>query len=148
MTLGRAEERKVDHADRHAALRVSRHTSRVRHLRLAVPALATGLFMTYALSATPPEVDRAFLDQFSTLEDTGEGLRLARPRYAGEDLSGQPFEIAAQNASRQNGQADLIGLERPEARRLGEGGGDYRLTAEEGLYDQTRRVMSLSRSVE
>jgi lipopolysaccharide export system protein LptC len=130
------------------ALRVSRHTNRVRHLRLAVPALATGLFLTYALSATPPEVDRTFLQQFSSLQDESEGMKLARPRYAGEDLSGQPFEIAATSATRLKANEDLIGLERPEARRLGETGEDVRLTAEEGTYDQLRRVMSLSRSVE
>ena len=141
-------EASIQGEDSSAARRVSRHSHRVRHLRLAMPALAAGLVLTYALSATPPKIDRTFTEQFETLDETNEGLRLARPRYAGEDLSGQPFEIAATNATRASENDDQVQLERPEALRVGANGEEVRVRAETGVYDQAARVMTLTRAVE
>lgn len=136
-------------SDEHGvAARVYRHSQRVRHLRLAVPALAAGLALTYALSATPPRVDREFAEQFAGLETTAEGMRLARPRYAGEDLSGRPFELAAVTATRPSDQAELIGLESPLARRRTHSGTAMTVTAREGRYDERTKVMDLTADVE
>ncbi|MEM9809860.1 MAG: LPS export ABC transporter periplasmic protein LptC [Pseudomonadota bacterium] len=132
----------------HAARRVSRHTMRVRNLRLAVPALAAGLLITYAASATPPRVDRSFIMQFSSFDMSEDEVKLARPRYSGEDLSGRPFEVAANAAVRANHDPDLVGLDYPEARRLGDTGAAILVRAEDGLYDRRNRLMDLTRNVE
>jgi LPS export ABC transporter protein LptC len=133
-----------------AARRVSRHSSRVRHLRLITPALAVGLLLTYALSATPPRVDHEFLAQFSGIETTedGEGVRLSRPRYAGEDLEGRPFEVAAQSARRGQSDEDPLALDRPEARRVKPDGRTSVLRAKDGTYDQTAQLVDLIGDVE
>ncbi|MEO1657379.1 MAG: LPS export ABC transporter periplasmic protein LptC [Pseudomonadota bacterium] len=131
-----------------AAQRVTRHSLRVRNLRLAVPALAAGLFMTFALSATPPRVDRAFLLQFSTFDVTDGQASLARPRYFGEDLDGQPFEVAATSATRAASDPDLIGLDKPEARRLSQSGDTVLVRSLDGIYDRAARRMNLTRDVE
>ncbi|NNU15987.1 LPS export ABC transporter periplasmic protein LptC [Parvularcula sp. ZS-1/3] len=131
------------------ALRVTQHTALVRHLRLAVPALAVGLVITYAMSATPPRIDREFLNQFSTIEETeGEDVRLASPRYAGEDLDGMPFEMAATTARRSVDNPDRIGLDMPEARRVRQDGQATLVRAKDGLYDQAGRTVDLSNGVE
>lgn len=130
------------------AARVSRHTALVRHLRLAIPALAVGLVITYALSATPPRVDREFIDQFAAIEETDDGVRLAKPRYAGEDLEGQPFEIAANSAVRSGDNDERVGLELPEARRVRPDGQATLVRAKDGLYDQTAKRVDLSNEVE
>lgn len=130
-----------------AAQRVSRHTALVRHLRLAVPALAVGLVLTYGLSATPPRVDREFVSQFTSLEETSEGLKLARPRYAGEDLEGQPFEVAATSAIRSPGNEDQVGLEQPEAHRVRSDGQETTVKARDGLFNQASKTIDLSNNV-
>lgn len=131
-----------------AAERVARHSLRVRSLRLAVPALAAGLLMTFALSATPPRVDRGFLLQFSSLDVVDGQASLARPRYFGEDLDGQPFEVAANAATRAAANPDLIGLDKPEARRLSEAGDTVLVRSKDGIYDRAARRMNLTRDVE
>ncbi|MCQ8185826.1 LPS export ABC transporter periplasmic protein LptC [Parvularcula maris] len=133
-----------------SARRVSRHSMRVRRLRLVTPALAVGLLLTYVLSATPPRVDHEFLAQFSGIETTedGEGVKLSRPRYAGEDLSGRPFEVAAQSATRGQNDADPLALDRPEARRVKPDGRTSVLRAKDGTYDQTAQLVDLIGDVE
>jgi lipopolysaccharide export system protein LptC len=132
------------------AAQVSKHSQRIRHLRLATPALAVGLLLTYALSATPPQVDREFIEQFSGLEMTkdGEGVRLSAPRYAGEDLSGRPFEVAAQSAVRGQSDADPLALDRPEARRVRADGQTSVVRSREGTFDQDNQLVDLIGDVE
>ncbi|MEM9837949.1 MAG: LPS export ABC transporter periplasmic protein LptC [Pseudomonadota bacterium] len=130
------------------AKRVHRHSVLVRQLRLAVPALAAGLAMTYAFSASPPRVDPEFAKQFSGLDADAEGLKLASPRYSGEDLSGKPFEVAAATATRAGGDPDKMDLENPQARRISETGAVMTVRADDGLYDQDAQVMDLSSNVE
>lgn len=135
-------------APRSAADRVQRHSALVRHLRLAVPALAAGLLVTYALSATPPRIDKAFVAQFQAYDPATGSVTLDQPRYSGQDLSGQPFEVAAQSATRAEDSSDLVGLDRPEARRVGTDGKAVLVRAERGLYDQEGRTMDLTENVE
>lgn len=130
------------------AKRVHRHSVLVRQLRLAVPALAVGLALTYGLSATPPRVDPEFAEQFSGLDSDAEGLKLASPRYSGEDLSGKPFEVAAVTATRAGGDPDKIDLVNPQALRISDTGAPVTVRADEGLYDQDTQVMDLSSNVE
>lgn len=130
------------------ARQVQRHSTVVRHLRLVVPAFAVGLALTYAFSATPPQVDPAFAEQFRGLETGEDGARLASPRYSGEDLSGQPFEVAANTATRTAEDADVVELDNPQATRVTERGKTLTVTALNGEFDQGSQVMDLHDSVE
>ncbi|NRA29544.1 MAG: LPS export ABC transporter periplasmic protein LptC [Parvularculaceae bacterium] len=130
------------------ARQVQRHSTVVRHLRLVVPAVAVGLALTYAFSATPPQVDPAFAEQFRGLETGEDGARLASPRYSGEDLSGQPFEVAANTATRTAEDADVVELDNPQATRVTEQGKTLTVTALNGEFDQQAQVMDLRDRVE
>lgn len=137
-----------DRAGRDTAFKVSRHSTRVRQLRLAVPALTVGLLITYALSATPPRIDQAFAEQFAGVETDEEGVRLTTPRYSGEDLQGQPFEMAATTATRPHENPDLVDLERPEARRTRADGQESVVRSRDGRYDEAARILNLRDEVE
>lgn len=130
------------------ARQVSRHSMLVRQLRLAVPALAVGLLITYALSATPPRIDRAFAEQFAGIETDEDGVRLTTPRYSGEDLQGQPFEMAATTAIRPHDNPELVDLVSPEARRIREDGQESIVRSRDGQYDETARILDLRDEVE
>ena len=133
---------------RDTAREVSRHSMLVRQLRLAVPALAVGLLITYALSATPPRVDRAFAEQFAGIELDDEGGRLTAPRYDGEDLDGQPFELAATAAVRPHDAPEVVNLDRPEARRTRADGQENIVRSLDGTYDEGARILDLRDQVE
>jgi LPS export ABC transporter protein LptC len=130
------------------AVRVARHSTRVRHLRLILPALCVGLVLTYALSATPPRIDQQFAQQFAGIEVNDDGVRLARPRYSGEDLSGRPFEVAANSAVKRGEGSELVDLENPEAETIGTDGLPTRVRARSGLYDETGKRLDLRDDVE
>jgi len=138
----------TNHLVTERAKQVQRHSTVVRHLRLVVPAVAVGLAITYGLSATPPHIDPEFAAQFKGLETGEDGARLASPRYSGEDLSGQPFEVAANTATRTAGNADVIELDNPQATRVTEQGKNITVTALNGEFDQTAQVMDLRDNVE
>ncbi|MBB4659351.1 LPS export ABC transporter periplasmic protein LptC [Parvularcula dongshanensis] len=124
-----------------------RHSRLVRNLRLVVPALAAALVVTYALSATPPEVDREFLRQFSDIEASSTEMRLDKPRYVGEDLEGNPFEVSAQAARRNPNTPDLIRLDNPEALRNAGTGDQIHLRAANGALDTQGKTVDLDTDV-
>lgn len=133
---------------REAAHRVSRHTALVRNLRLAVPALAVGLAVTYALSATPPRVDRDFAEQFSQIEEGSDGVRLTRPRYSGEDLSGRPFALDATSATRPGSGNENVSLEKPTAKTVNAAGEVVHVSSDTGFYDRSGKRATLTDNVE
>lgn len=124
-----------------------RHSKVVRSLRLAVPTMAAGLIATYAMSATPGQVDREFLRQFSDIEASSTEMRLERPRYVGEDTSGVPFSVSAIAAKRNPNTPDVIRLENPEALRGGGEGGQLFLQARGGVLDTVGKTVDLEDDV-
>ncbi|MEE4349124.1 MAG: LPS export ABC transporter periplasmic protein LptC [Pacificimonas sp.] len=125
-----------------------RHSRFVRHSRLALPAIAAGLVVTYALSATPPRVDVEFARQFSEVDVDSTSMRLARPRYLGEDLQGRPFEVAAQTAERNPNTPDFIALENPEAFKSIETGENAKVRAARGLMNTRDKRLDLNDDVQ
>lgn len=112
-----------------------RHTQLVRRLRLAVPALAAGLLITYALNAAPQAVDAEFLRQFSDASEPGREMLLERPRYRAETADGSPFQVSAQAARRNPDQGNIIRFDNPEAFRGDGPEGPARLQARTGVLD-------------
>lgn len=125
-----------------------RHTVLVRNLRLAVPAAAAALIVTYAVSATPPEVDMDFLRQFDGVEATSAEMRLERPRYVGQDQGGLPFEVSAYAAKRNPDDPDVVRLENPEALRAGAGGEGTRVRSRNGRLDTANKIVDLDGDVQ
>ncbi|ADM09335.1 hypothetical protein PB2503_06347 [Parvularcula bermudensis HTCC2503] len=140
-SVGRKSRRRI--SPRAAA----RHSLWVRRLRLIVPALGVGVLIAYAVSATPPTIDRAFVEEFRNIDPQSPNLRLNRPRHVGYDLEGNQVEIGAEAAERLGPDSNLITFDRPEAlRRAGEG--EDRVRARTGLFDSERNVLDLSDQVE
>ncbi|RFB05595.1 LPS export ABC transporter periplasmic protein LptC [Parvularcula marina] len=127
---------------------VSAHSQRVKWLRLIVPAIGAGVLMTYALSATPPVIDKAFMRDFANIDTDAENMRLNRPRHTGYDLEGNPFEIAAASALRNPETPGLISLDSPQAFRGLENDEDVTVRALRGLMDTEAKRLDLSSSVE
>lgn len=127
-----------------------RHSRMVRYFRLLIPAAAVGLLVTYALSATPPRVDLAFRDNFRQADVETSAMRLDRPRYAGEDLQGLPFEVAAKSAARDPNAPSLIDLENPEALRgvaQKDGTEEVTVTARSGQLNTEAKTIDLAEDV-
>lgn len=124
-----------------------RHSRIVRHLRLLVPAAGAGLVATYALSATPPQVDREFLREFAAIDTESTTMRLNRPRHVGYDLEGNPFEVEAAVAERNPDRPDLITLENPTASRRAVDGEHVNVRASSGLMDTDTNRLDLSKDV-
>lgn len=112
-----------------------RHSKLVRSLRLAVPAAAAVLLITYAMNAAPQAVDAEFLRQFSDASEPGREMLLERPRYQSETSDGSPFQVSANTARRNPDQGNIIRFDQPEAYR-GEGpDGPARLEARAGTLN-------------
>lgn len=126
---------------------IAMHSRRVRYLRLAVPAVAAGLMLTYGLSASPPRVDADFVRQFQQLDVADAHLRLDRPRHVGYDLEGRAFEVSAQTASRDPNAPDLVSLENPEAFRELDTAAQARVRASTGVMDTQANTLDLTRDV-
>lgn len=125
-----------------------RHSSRVRRLRLIVPAAAAGIIATYVLSATPPQIDRAFLEQFAEVDAESKTLRLSRPRHLGYDLEGNAFEVAALAAERRTDVPRLIDLENPQAFRGIDRDEDVAARALRGQMDTEANRLNLADDVQ
>lgn len=118
-----------------------RHTKLIRNLRLVVPAIGVALLATYALSATPPRIDREFQRAFSENNTESSTMRFDRPRYLGEDRQGLGFEVSAQAAERDPNTPDLIALENPEAFREMNTEKQAKVRARAGLLNtETNRI--------
>lgn len=127
-----------------------RHSRNVRHLRLIVPAIGAGLLATYAFSASPAAVDVGFLRNFTQTDVESSDMRLDRPRYAGEDLRGLPFEVSAKSAERDPNAPGLIDLENPEALRSVEqkdGTDAVTVSARSGLLNTEEKHVDLTDNV-
>lgn len=154
MAAGHAPLEPVDHFAPSARLSpqaAQRHSRKVRHLRLILPAIAGGLMVTYALSASPPRIDPTFVREFQQIQAEGRAMRLDRPRYAGEDEQGLPFEISAQAAEQDPNAPDLVALENPEALRnlrTDTGADPVKVRAATGLLDTQANQIALTQDVE
>lgn len=127
---------------------VAGHSKLVKRLRLIVPALGAGVIITYALSATPPTIDRQFLREFENIDPNEEALRLNHPRHVGYDLEGRPFEIAASVATRDPNRPELVSLENPEALRGLDDQESVKVRALRGQMNTATRSLNLTERVE
>ncbi len=144
-------DRFVGRSTRLSPTAAQRHSRQVRNLRLIVPATAGALLVVYAVSASPPRIDPEFVREFQQIQAEGRALRLDRPRYAGEDERGLPFEIAARTAEQNPDTPDLVALENPTALRNVEGDEGVKpvkVRAVEGMLDTERNQIALSTQVE
>lgn len=118
----------------------------VRRLRVALPVIAVVLVAAFIFNTRSNNVDPAFLKDFEDLSVSTEDLRVARPRFAGVDEKGKPFEITADSAKQRPGESDIVELEMPRAVQ-GDAQNQTVVTAEKGLYRSEMKILELEDGV-
>jgi lipopolysaccharide export system protein LptC len=129
---------KAIRATRYRAAR--RHSVLVRALRVLLPAGAAGALMLFVASSfigsggDEPEI--------GTVSLQGTTLVMNRPRLTGYDQERRPFELTAAAARQAIADPRRIVLDRVQARTELAANGWARVTADEGLYDSEREVVT------
>ncbi|MEE9329762.1 MAG: LPS export ABC transporter periplasmic protein LptC [Parvularculaceae bacterium] len=95
---------------------VREHSRHIRVMRIALPVVALGVAFGYIVLAQPAEIDPDFERQFAQLDDQDD-MRMAAPRFSGEDAKGNFFEVSADTAQHNPGEPETIALENPRAIR-------------------------------
>lgn len=126
--------------------RASRHSRRVRWLKLLVPAAAVAMMAGFVFSSwisTPASVS-------VEVEDTAfsEGkLVMANPRLEGLTSDGRPYLMTAERAIQSIDDEGVIDLESLEARMPADDGNWARVVAKAGVYDRAANTLSLSSDI-
>lgn len=118
----------------------------VRRLRFVLPVVAFGLVVALFLNAREDAGDAAFLEDFAAADATPEELQMERPRFAGVDDKGRPYEITADEARQATDSENVVDLVNPRALTKG-GEEDTLVTADKGVYRKDANELDLSQSV-
>ena len=118
----------------------------VRRLRLALPALALVLVAGLFLNTRNNKVDEAFLDDFKDLKATPDEYRMAKPKFAGVDGNGKPYDITADSASQTPGEQEVVSLVKPRAITHGPDE-ETEVSAEKGVFRSEASRLELSDDV-
>lgn len=118
----------------------------VKRLRIILPTLAVILILALLVNTNSGNRDDAFLDDFANLEATPEELRMANPRFAGVDDSGNPYDITAQFAVQAPDQREVVDLVRPRALTTGVNA-RTEITADKGVFKTEEDVLDLTNGV-
>jgi lipopolysaccharide export system protein LptC len=123
--------------------RASRHSRRVRWLKLLVPAAAVAMmigFVLYSWVSTPAAVS---IQMEGSAISEGK-LVMAGPRLQGLTSDGRPYEMMAERAIQSIDEESVIDLEGLEARMPAEDGNFARVVATTGVYDRAANTLSLA----
>ena len=120
----------------------------MRWTKRLLPVLALGLLSAVALW---PEFERAEdrgRVSFRRIAASGpEAVRVVDPRYQGIDEQGRPFNLTA-SVARQQGDANIVDLDRPRADLLLNGGEAWvMLESRDGRFDRARNHLDLAGDV-
>jgi len=126
--------------------RASRHSRRVRWLKLLVPAAAVGMsvgFVLYSWLSTPAAVS---IEMAGSALSEGR-LVMASPRLQGLTSDGRPYEMMAERAIQDIDEESVIDLEGLEARVPADDGTFARIVARTGVYDRAANTLSLASEI-
>lgn len=118
----------------------------VRRLRIILPIAAVLMVVLFIINTQSNSVDQAYLEDFKTIAESTEDLRMANPRFAGIDDEGKPFEITADAASQNPSLKDVIELQNPRAVQ-GQDETASVVTATNGLYRSDTNILELKDDV-
>ena len=118
----------------------------VRRLRVALPALALVLVVALLANTRKSGDDKAFLNDFATLDATPTQLQMASPRFAGVDDKGHPYEITTESAVQNPGEGQIVNLQKPRA--VTSSGADKDVvTADKGVFQIDQKILTLEDGV-
>lgn len=120
----------------------------IRLLKLALPLLAVGMVMVLILWPRLSAIKTEPLGKadLQALEQAETETRLLNPVYNTADDKGRPFTITADEAVQKRADDTTITLTTPSA-SLKDNGTVTTLTADQGQYNQTDKVMVLKNNV-
>lgn len=121
-------------------------TRMVRRLRIILPVMALALVAGLFLNTGKEKVDSAFLDDFKDMTASPEEAKMAKPRFAGVDGQGKPYEITADSASRAPSNEDVVELIMPRAVTRGPDK-ETEVSAEKGVFRTDASQLDLSEEV-
>ncbi len=125
------------------------YTVFVQTMRLVLPVVTVALVLVVALWSEFVAIEEQFEDTGGVLSiEDAERLRMTQPRYSGVDQDGQPFQVTADGAQRDETDKDLVLLENPVADVTLSDGAWVLLRAENGVYNQTSEVLNLDGDVQ
>lgn len=118
------------------------HSTRVRFLRIALPALALSIIAAvFYWPVDAPQVKVVLPAELPK-------VTMEQPRFTGTDSAGQPFVITATRAQQLSGRMAVVDLDNLEAEISLKGGTDTRGRARIGRFDQEQRRLWLGGNVQ
>lgn len=118
----------------------------VRRMRVILPTIAIVLVAAFVINTGANNRGDAFLNDFEDITATPEELHVSNPRFTGIDDRGRPFEITADNMSREAKGGDSIELVLPRAVQGADDDATI-VTAETGVYQTDAQVLKLVKDV-
>lgn len=127
-----------------AAERWRRRSELIRLLRRALP-IAMGLILLGLLAAV---ITAAILGRGGPGDTQDEVVRMVNPKFYGRASDGRAYTLSATEATRLvGGEAGRIGLTAPDLVLSGADGRKTRVQAQSGIYDETGKILRLTRDV-
>lgn len=126
--------------------RASRHSRRVRWLKLLIPAAAVCMMAGFAAHSWNSTPAAPAVEMDGTAFSEGK-LVMANPRLEGLTRDGKPYRMTAERAIQTVDDQGMIDLEVLEARIPAEDGTWARVVAQAGIYDRAANTLSVSRDI-
>jgi lipopolysaccharide export system protein LptC len=117
-----------------------------RRLRIILPVVGLLIIVGFLATTRTKVGDDAFLKDFADLNAEPEQMKMAKPRYAGVDARGNPYDITAESATQRTESGETVELDRPRAITSSE---DAKTTvaAARGVLSTSTNVLSLEDDV-
>lgn len=117
----------------------------VSSMKVLLPALAIGLvLLVVAWPQLMPDVSRSGIDFAKIARDQAKTLNMLNARYSGVDESNQPFTVAADLATQQPDDENLVELQHPKADIRTNEGDLVALSARLGHYHREEEKLDLA----
>lgn len=120
-----------------------RHSSLIRLLRRVLPALCVALLLTLGGWAL---VNTLFARQGAASKSSVLVIRMLKPHFQGRDEKGQPYNVTADSAVRDDADPSRVSLEAPVF-TLGSGLEEAHARARHGVFRDDTRMLDLSGDV-
>ncbi|HEY9548152.1 MAG TPA: LPS export ABC transporter periplasmic protein LptC [Kiloniellaceae bacterium] len=120
----------------------------VSSMKVLLPALAIGLvLLVVAWPQLMPDVSRSGIDFAKIARDQAKTLNMLNARYSGVDENNQPFTVAADLATQEPDDENLVELQHPKADILTNDGDLVALSARLGHYHREEEKLDLAGTV-
>jgi lipopolysaccharide export system protein LptC len=125
----------------------SGYTRFVMLMKVVLPLVAAVLVALVAVWPQFREIREGFRIELSKINLPTGGQRVTNARYAGTDARGRPFTVTAESAAQEEGQPDIIKLDKPKADITLQNNVWVAATAVDGSFYRNEQILQLSGGV-